>query len=182
MSWPKNFYLLLTIAAIFNLCLIIFLIFPLFNNIRKGSEEIIKQKEALFLLEAKTKNLREARMIYQKIGPELEKTKSLFINPAMPVGFTAFLENLSRETNTDLAIVPLTQEKTKTDVWQPFFLQLNLKGAFPDFLKFLEKLENSPYLIEIVTLDVREGTNDKAKNIVATLTIKVFSENTEEYK
>ena len=170
-------------TILLTLGLISLTIYPLFIGIKRGSEELISQKKELASLEVKMENLRKLEILYPEISPDLEKIDNLFINFEMPIEFISFLEQLSRETVNQIEIFPLVQPKTPEDFWQPLSFQINLKSSFPNFLMFLEKLENSPYLIEITNLDIKRLTEKEPEQlkeispgfVMINLALKVFT-------
>jgi len=136
--------------------LISFLIYPLFQDIRNISKELNFKKRELILLENRISNSED----FQKIKPDLKKIEDVFVEKELPVDFISFLENLSRESKVSIEISSLIQEKEKD------FLLFQIKsiGSFPNFLKFLEKIENSKYLVEIQNLNISRLSPEELKS------------------
>jgi len=145
---------LLVFILVISLC-VIFIIYPLFNEIRKESEDLFAQKNILAGLEIKAKNLQKFQVTYENYEPDLEKINEVFVNPAEPVSFIEFLEKQASQSQLFIEILPLVPEKAGKDLWPSMNFHLVLAGSFPDFLKFFEKLELSPYLIETLNLNTR---------------------------
>ena len=166
---------------IFGIVVLIFLIYFLFNQIKEESRNLTLQKNRLAELEIRAENLKkfqETRNVYQ---PNLEKIKKLFINPAEPINLIEFLEKEAQLNHLSLEITPLS--RAEAEKLGPFMnFSLKLTGFFPDFLKFLERIEsNTGFLIEIQQLSIKrvvekEKELEKEKGIEATLLIKVYSQ------
>jgi len=133
---------------------VIFIISPLFREIKKGATEIIFQRGDLAALEAKVKNLEKFRSSYQEIEPGLEKIDKLFIDPGVPVDFISFLEKTSQDCQILIKISPALPTKIEKDPWSSLIFQITSVSSFPNFLKFLEKLESSDYLIKVQNLNI----------------------------
>ncbi len=146
-------------------------ILPFLNEIKNNSEIIINQKKEAALFETKITNLRNFENIYQIHQENLEKIETLFIDHKIPadiIKFTAFLRKIAYPSQTSIEILP---SPPLVNFWPALIFQINSQGQFPDFLKFLNKLENSPWLIEILNLNV--GRNEKGTE--TSLLIKVFT-------
>jgi len=137
------------------LVFVIFITYPLFDEVKKSSEDALAQKNTLAELETKTKNLQKFQATYKSYESNLEKIDTLLINPAEPINFIEFLEKAAWQSQLSIAISPLAPAKIEEDPWPSMNFRLVLTGSFPDFLKFFETLELSPYLIEILDLSMR---------------------------
>jgi len=154
MILKKKINLSLAVFLILTIFLISFLIYPIYKDIKINSREIILQKEKIASLENEIENLEEFKINYRQIKPNLEKIETLFVNSGAPVGFISFLEKNSKDNKVSIEISPsLTIETTKTP-WSSMTLQAKTIGSYSNFLKFLEKLESSHYLIEIQNLSI----------------------------
>ena len=158
----------LAVFSILIIFLIVFVIDPLFKGIKNNSNDLIFQKQQFVSLETKIKDLQEFKVFSQNEKKNLEKIAKLFINPDLPVEFISFLENISNDCQIPIKISALPSKKEKEEaIWQSLNFQISCSGAFPKFLRFLEKLENSPYLITIQNVNI----NDVNIN----LSIKVYA-------
>lgn len=181
----KKIYLSIATFSILSICLILFIIYPLFISIKKSSEDLISQKQNILALETKIENLEKFQTIYQNLKPNLEKTDSLLIDPKAPIEFISFLETTSLEGQSLIKISPGLSTKTEKDPWPSLIFQITSTGSFPNFLKFLEKLETSSYLIEISNLNINRLTENEIRlkeferfalgDVRTTFLIKVFT-------
>jgi len=155
------------IPGIIGLIFIFLIIYPLFNNIKKNSETFISQKRELALLEVEIENLEKFEKIYQTHYQNLGKIDKLFIDPEIPtdiIEFVAFLRKIAKDSQISIDISSSTPKKQiVADPWPSIIFQVSCKGRLSNFEKFLEKLETSPYLIEILNLNIRRLTEKELK-------------------
>jgi len=141
---------------------IAFFIYPLLKNIENNSKEIISQKKEVLSLENEIEDIEEFRKSYAKIKPNLEKIETLFTNSEAPIDFISFLEKNSQDCHLTIKIVPaaITSEKP----WPSLSFSITSLGSFPNFLRFLEKLETGPYLTEIQNLSIKRLPDTELKS------------------
>ena len=151
----------LSIIIVLSLILIVFLVYPLFKDIKKSSSDILEQKKRLLLLESKLENSEKFENYYADIEPNFEKTETFFVKADLPVDFIRFLEKTSKDSNMT----------AKISLYSGSY-QITIAGSFPNFLRFLERLQTGQYLIEIGNFNVaRQGQG----NINANLSLNVLS-------
>jgi len=143
--------------------LILFLIFPLFGDIKKNSQELISQKKKITILENEIRNIEEFKKDYQKIKPNLEKVETFFANSDVPIDFITFLEKNARDCGISIKIIPASLIRTSEDSWPVIGFTINAAGPFSNFLRFLEKLESGPHLSELLSLNIRGLTEGELK-------------------
>ncbi len=186
MNFKNKTQISLIMFCVFNIGLIIFLIYPLISDIRKNSQELISAKKDLIMFEAKIRNLEEFNATYSELEPNFKKAFNLFINSKAPVRFMESLEKISQDCQLQTEIFPVHISSGKEYKWSFLPLRITSVGYFPNFLKFLKKIEYSPYLIEIESLNISRLTEKEIElkefenlvlgGIKTTLTIKVFTQ------
>lgn len=155
--------LILAIVFVLSACLIFFLVSPFLEEIKRGSAEIILQKQNVDSLSEKEENLNDFKNKYREIGPNLEKIDSLFVDVKTPISFINFLDKTSEDCGVKLNISSSIASRSAGE--SLFFLnfQVNSTGLFSDTMRFIEKIENSQYLIEIKNINIRKLTQSKAE-------------------
>ena len=148
-----------------------FIIYPLFKNIVFQSEELVSQKERIVVLESTVSNLEKFQNIYQNLDEILIKIDNLLIDSEVPVEFISFLEETSAECSVISEISPGTIQKIENDFWPAINFKLDIIASSSNFLKFMEKLENSPYLVSIQKLTMSRA----GEGVKTNLLIKVYS-------
>jgi hypothetical protein len=173
----KKIYLPLLIFLALDFLLLIFLIFPFFNKIKEDSKEIIIQRDKLFSLSAEKEEFEKNKESIRKIRNDLAKFDNLFINPKLPLIFIDFLEKEAAENQLSIEISPLLIPSSKNEPWPSLSFQIKNEGSFPNFLKFLTRIENGPYLLEVTDLKLERVSEKelKTKKIKAIFTIRIFT-------
>jgi len=185
MSLKNKINLSIIIFFFLDLLFIVFLIFPLFRDIKTISQELISQKKELAILENEIKNIEEFEKDYQKIKPSLEKVETFFTNSDVPIGFITFLEKNAKDNGLPIKIIPASLFKTSEDAWPIIGFTINVAGPSSSFLRFLEKLEAGPYLTQLLNLNIRRLTEGELKlkdfemfslgDVQASFLVKVFT-------
>lgn len=165
----------LTIVLSFVLIVLFFLIVtqPTFKEIKNNSQTLISEKEKLLSLEDKTNNLENQKAIYETMKLNLGEIDDLLLNSDLPVEFFSFLEETADNSQIKIKISPIPGGKTDKDIWPSLSFQVNLAGSFTNFLKFLEKIENAPYLISIQNLNI--NSSKEKGDTQSTLSFKVYT-------
>ena len=185
MTIKNKINLSLVIIIILSISLIAFLIHPLFEEIKNNSEDLISKKQKLLSLETKIENLEEIQSLWQEIEPSLKKIDQLFINSEVPVEFISFLETTARDCEVPIEISSALPDKKEKDPWPSLFFQISSTASFSKFLRFLAKIETSPYLVEVQNLNARRLAEKELKleeleklsldDAKITLSIKVYT-------
>lgn len=174
MSSKNKIYLYLAIFLVTSL-IFFFLIIPYFlKKIQEKSEELVSLEKESVSLQKEIENLRQLEGIYQYYQPELVKVKEMLIDSEVPVEFINFLEGNAQISQQEIDISLFPQKKTKDEPWPVLSFRVSTSGSPSEFLKFLEKLENSPYLIEIFNLNIQKMAGSDVESVFF---IKVFAKN-----
>jgi Tfp pilus assembly protein PilO len=176
-SNQKN-YLTLGFVMIFLAGFVFFALAPIFNGINKSAKDSAEVKKEIASLDLEINNLGTINQQYQQYQADFDKINSLFINLEIPVDFIRFLEKLSQDSKVSAKISSVTNAPDKKDEqsWPSLYFQTSAKGSFLNLSRFLEKLENAPYLIEIQNLNISKIEDQKSgKDVQAEFSIKVFA-------
>ena len=180
MSPRKKIYFWLFIFIFITLFFIAFLIPKFLKEIRADSEEFISLKSDLASFQKETENLSKLSKTYQNYQENLAKIDEIFIDPKLPIKFFDFLEKNAQISQLKYEISPVSKPETET--LPSLFFQISTIGSFPNFLRFLEKLENSPYLIDVLNLNIKILTEGKIQSegfspqdVESTFLIKVYT-------
>lgn len=181
----KQTYFTGAILGLIIILVIIVAILPLAKEIKKSYSSFISQKRELILLKMKAENLIKLQQQYLIFRDDLDKINEVFIDPETPIEFLKFLEEIAKNCQVPIEVSIGTVKEIKTDIWPSLSFQIFLKGSFPEVLKFIEKIENNPYLTKIEKLNIKRLSRDEvsAKDFVgflpgdvrANLLIKVYT-------
>jgi len=185
MTQNKKILLISIISGLISIVLIVFIIYPLFEKIRENSKKVSAVKQDLLLSRGKAGSLEQVKETYENLKPDLEKIDGLFVDPQVPINLIQFWEKTATESGISIDISPAFLKASEVDPWNSIAFQVTLIGSFPNFLKFLEKIENASYLIEIQSLTARRLIERELKpteqeqyslgDVRVTLLTKVFT-------
>ncbi len=167
MTINQKIYVLAATITLLAVILAAFLIYPTFGAIQKNSEELILEKGKINQLSREAVRRQKVEKLYQAHEQDFKVIKQVFIDPDIPLELISFLETAGLNSEVQLTISSITKRAESKDPWPSLLLQLSTDGSPENFLEFLEQVEASPYLIEVLDLTIR--------NTAATLTIKVFT-------
>ncbi len=154
MTLKNRVKLSLAIFVTLSIFMIVFLIYPLFKDIKENAAELSLKKQGSLYLDTKLENIEEFRRGYKEIKANLEKGENLFVNSEAPVDFIGFLEDISEDSNVSIKISPSEPTKKTGDSWYSIIFQVNAVSSFPNLLRFIEKMESGPYLIQIESINI----------------------------
>lgn len=160
------------ILGVAVLLLVLIIILPLLYLIRKSSQELVAQKKELVSFQQKEKSFKDLQEKYEFYQKDLEKIDSLFVDPALPIEFIKFLEKSALNSQASIK-VSLTEEVKEPEPAISF--SISFSGFFSNLFKFIDKLENGPYLIEIVNFNVKKLAPEPSGNIMANLELMVLT-------
>ena len=165
----KITYILEAIIGILILWIIIFLL----QGIQESSQELVSIKKDLVLLDQQVKDLESLQGKYKNYQLDLEKINNFFVEQTLPIGFIKFLEKSALNSQASIK-VSLAKEITEPEPALSF--NASFSGSFSNFLKFIDKLENGPYLVEITNLNVKDLAQESSGNIMANLVLIVLTQ------
>jgi len=126
--------------------LAVLVVYPLFDDIKKASDEILFQKSEIASVGLRNEELDNFRKKYEEYKPNLEKSEALFINAKDPIDFITFLEKAAADSDVVMTLELLDSREKSVNNWPSFLFQIIVEGNFAPMLVFSEKLEASPYL------------------------------------
>lgn len=158
MSLKKKIIFLSVSFLILFSFLISFLIFPLFKDIKKISEQLLSTKADLIILEDKILNLQDFREKYPKIKDNLLMFESSLVDKEIPIDFINFLEKTGQDSQVSIEI---SSPKPLEDFLS---LQIKVVGLPKNLFRFLEKIEKSQYLAKIEKINISKLTEIELKS------------------
>lgn len=159
----RKIYIGATVFLGLIILLTVFIISLFFLEIKRNSYKFPLKKQDLIVLEKELENLQKFKKIWSEISPNLEKIDNLFVDdPIVPIDFISFLEETAKDSGfyRDKSFEKSFRGpvKNERDPWPCVPFSLTLVGSFSNVSNFLEKIESSPYLIEIQGLNVTKLT------------------------
>lgn len=166
------------IFVVLIVLMVVFVIYPVLKGVQGDSEKLSLQKTNLLVLEDKIENLKKYKTDNKNFEEILKETDILFVDSKVPIKFISFLETTSRNCALGIEISPSSSKQLEKDIWPSLAFQIVAKGSFPNILKFIEKLEAGPYLIEVQNFSAGKTSGAKdsiAGSARADFLIKVFT-------
>lgn len=171
----KNKSLPLIILGIIALILVGLVVRSLFLSIKQNSENLVIQKGVLTELEKKSDNIKKFQSTYDIYQDNLKKIDQLFIDKEEPVEFIEFLEGEAHYSKLTIDLTPLAFEVGEKDFWPSTSFRVNMVGSFQNFLKFLDKIESSLYLITLSDFSLNKPTKNINGDIDISFQMKVYT-------
>jgi len=138
------------IGSALILCLFFFfLIYPIFKRIQTRSIELILAEAEFQDAISRTEEISFWRQRYSEINAHFQILKSVFVDSNFPVDFIKFIEGLSEKSGVEVQISLITSASKKEGEAPCMRLGIIIKGDTANCLAFLDKLENSAYLVSI---------------------------------
>ncbi len=185
MNPRKKIIIFSIIFGLISLALVCFVIYPLFKEIKKNSSEFVALKKELAMSKNETEKFGEVKEIYKNLEPDLKKIDKLFTNSEVPIELIQFWEAIAKDSGLFVDILPAPLKTVEGETWGSIGFQITLAGSSSNFLKFLEKTETGPYLIEIQNLIVKKTAGEELRpkgytgfspeDVSATLVTKVYT-------
>jgi hypothetical protein len=133
-------------------------------------------------LENQEQNFEVLNKDYQDSLADVTAIENSFISGEEPVEFLNFLEKLSGSLGLPMETNIFASLKSKQDKWPSMIFQISSEGKPEQMMEFLEKLENNPYLAEIVDFSLSESNKigdgviaGGENNIEGDFSIKVYT-------
>ena len=182
MNLKRKKYYISFVFIFLSLGLIFGLIFPLFVQIRKNIAQILLQEQTIAQMEIRKIEIKNLKKDYQKVQANLEKMRRLFVDPQEPLNFVKFLEEIAVISGVDITLAFLRRTEKDENLWPSLSFRVSLQSSFENFMRFLDQIESSFFLVKIESLRlnrieekrIREEA-PKVREIEAVLDIKVYS-------
>ena len=155
---PKRKIILSSIFfLIFFLLIFLCLILPNLKEIKRISKEISQTNLKLEEIERRQEEIEKFKRLPLEIKENLSKFEKFFVNKEIPIDFVEFLEKIAK----DLKI----QGQISISSFSKDSISFQIKGvSSPESVfKFIEKVENCNYLIQIEKIRISKLTEVELK-------------------
>jgi len=178
MKNKKRKYISLVVFVGIYIALIVFIIYPLLTGISEDSKELISVKEEKAFFSEGQSSLHDLRDYFCEVEPNLNKIEGLFINKDVPIEFIDYLRWLADYCGVSIEMSSVNfEEKGEEDTWSFYYFNVDVGGNYGNLIRFIEKLENSQYLVEVYELNVGKREDESSPNdyVEASLLLKAFT-------
>ena len=155
----------------------------LYREINNNNQKIQQEDMNLQIEAHRRDSVASLNQTLQQIAPERALLENHFVKSSNVVPFLNALEQLALQAGVLIKINSIntnTEAKTKTDNSE-LTVDLKSSGSFEAIYKFLTLLENFPYELDFISMDLRKnlfgapGENIKDSNWEAILKIQLLS-------
>jgi len=152
----KKFYITLMGAVLVPVLLGVFLIFPVFNLLKKTSGEFLQSREELARLSERQKQLGDLESTYKENKEFLEKIEeALYERDVDDLKFILLIEDIVKKTGNTHTLSP--PRYIDSDDAPYFSSSVSLQGSFKDLLRFLELFDTMKFYSDIDGITVRSA-------------------------
>jgi hypothetical protein len=152
----KKIYFASAIFGVVAILMIFLFILPLLKQVRDNSQALLSERSKMAFLDKETTSLNEMKVFYKTHKADLDKTQTLLINPNDPLEFINFLDETATSARVQIVISSMNEKTEKADSWPSLYINVLVTGSFPNFYKFLEKIENGQYLTNVLNLNINK--------------------------
>lgn len=183
MKSKNKIYLDLAFFSVVNLLAIMFFVWPLFNDIRGKSNDLINLKNEEFSFKEQINKLNEFNENKDNYKSNFEKAEQMLADSKNPILLIKSIENIADQSGVSLniSLSSALDKKLDKDYWSSISFQIISVGSFANTLNFLTKLENAPYLISLESLKINKNEsvikskNNLNLNVKADYLVKIFT-------
>ena len=163
------------VASVALLTLSSSIFFFLYSGIQKNNKNAVELESQWKAEALHREELRAVNRLLGEIGPERTELDAHFIKSSDVVPFLNLVEKLGPQSGSDAEVVLVDLPKDQSGL----VVGIEASGRFEAIYKFLMLLENSPYELEIITLDIDRIESADSKNPnprwLAVFRVKVLS-------
>lgn len=167
------------IIAVFALSVLViggigFVAFPLFRSIQINAQELREQKARVQEARSLDGYLFAFANLSSQEKAELGEFAEMFVDPETPIAFIEFLESIAQSSDMELKITPGNPIQIKGQTWPEMDFQLASQGSYSGFIRFLKKLENAPYILEVRNTTVNQSKKEGGQ-VNFTMVLRAFT-------
>jgi len=172
MKEKNKILLAIVISLIIDLLIILCLVVPAFKEIEQASSKLLYYKKKLALVRGEVANFQDFEAhhkLYLKNLQEMDALiqNQLFIDKEVPLELVSFCEEEASRENLQFEITPLRVPSQKEEAPFDFLtIRIKLEGKFPNLLRFLKRLENSQWLVEVQQINISKQEKVTEANLL----------------
>lgn len=140
--------------AVFLLILAVLVFFIAFSfwKIKKESSIFLAEKSQIAVLTSQSVDIESFKNNYDSYKDNFQKIEAMFVDQQNPLSFIKFLEDSAVLSKVEISISPPSYVQEGA---QKFInVQVSCSGQLPGELKFLETIENGPYLVSVQSVSL----------------------------
>ena len=158
MFHSKKIIIFSSVSLLVVLLMALLMVAPLLKNIYGIFNSILETKKDLASFENEASKADVFNSDYDNLQITSEKIEQNLVNESAPIELIKFFEDTAKEMDLLVDIYPASVLKRNRDPWESIGFSIELIGDFSSAMRFLEKIENSPYLIETIKFNAKSIT------------------------
>ena len=152
-------------------------VLPLLGGVKKNSKELEEQYVKVLKAGSAEADVVEYLKFSQDNREDFAIIENIFVDAQTPIGFIQFIEEIAESSNLEVKIAPGTPKKKKGSPFPVMDFHLTGSANYPAFLRFLEKLENGPYLLSVKNTSlVRERIVQSSESDISKVSFNILVE------
>lgn len=181
----KKIYIVVAVAVVTSVCLLVLGVIPFAGQVQRSSRAFASQRALLALISVRIDEVKGFQDDRSSLSYNLNRIESSFVEVDSPVVFLNHLETIAELSQLSIKIYPFQSQVAIEDLWLSIGFRVNLGGKAQDCLRFLEALEQSKWLFEVLELNLqkisdenlyhREFEDLQKGDAYLSLTIKAYS-------
>jgi len=130
-----------------------FVVYPVFRGVVHDHERALEQRREFVQLGEDREHLAEFERLFMREQSAFDQLERVFLDLRSPIEFFRFLDRSAEEFGITLEKTPGLPQTTPEEPWTYVDVHLEGEGTYPGALAFIEKIESSPYLLELKGLN-----------------------------
>jgi Tfp pilus assembly protein PilO len=148
----NNFQKIILLISIIILLLFCFIFVFLYKKINNNNQKTQQDTINLQTESHRRDDIASLNQMLQKIAPDRALLENHFIKSSDVVPFLNIIENLAKESGVSVQIDSVDAKIDNTELT----VGLKVSGRFEAIYKFLTLLENSPYVLDFMSMDIHK--------------------------
>lgn len=146
---------------------------PIYSDIWNTGMRLREQRKIISDYDKRIAAARKFTVFAKEEKDNLEKIDKVFIDARVPLEFINSIENAAREVSVEVELFSPAIQKKADNEWSTMEIEADISGNMAGVMRFLKKIENSIYLVEIQNINIQidtggsGGSNSESAPIVS---------------
>lgn len=163
----------------FLVCMTIFCGLALFFLVRQGvfydARQLSEKNRELEDLKSQELRIRAFQETRASFSAKLQSIENLFGDANNPISFLEFLEASASDLGLVIDVIPNSPLRLPQDPWTSMTFAIHSKGPYQSAMRFLENLDNAPYLLEVREVNIAASKENPGSNVDFSFAVKLYT-------
>jgi len=160
LSPKRKIYIAVAVAVVISVCFLVLGVIPFQSQVVRSSRAFTSQRALLDLINVRIDEVKGFQDDRSSLSHNLNRIESVFVEADSPVVFLNHIEMIAQLSNLSIKIYPFQPKVAMDDLWLSVGFRVNLGGRGQDCLRFLEALEQSKWLFEVLELNLQKISDE----------------------